>query len=139
MIINREVDPLVVFRGAAAGLLLAVPAAMASVVLSDQEDRSQGLLALAYLVVVAGFAVAAYTASHLVPGDSRQPGGSRQHAMSAALTAYVPVQAIGVLGRLDRGDRVSIPAIVVLLVFAVLAGNTGGVLEARRSTRSPQP
>lgn len=127
------VDRLVVARGAAAGLLLAVPAAMGSVVLSDQKDRSQGLLALAYLVVVVGFAVAGYAAALLAADESRQ------HALVAAVTAYVPVQVIGVLGRLDRGDPISIPAVVFLLVFAILAGNTGGVLGARRSTRRPKP
>lgn len=127
------VDRVVVARAAAAGLLLAVPAAMASVVLSDQEERSQGLLALAYLLVVTGFAVAGYTAALLAADEGRQ------HAMVAAVTAYVPVQVIGVLGRLDRGDPVSIPAVVFLLVFAILAGNSGGVLGTRRSIRRPQP
>lgn len=127
-------DRLVVARGAASGLLLTVPAAMASVVLSDQQDRSQGLLALAYLVVVVGFAVAAFTASVMASAEPRR------HALFAALAAYLPVQVIGVLGRLDRGDAVSVPAIVFLLVFAVLAGNTGGALGTRRrQARRPQP
>ncbi len=57
-------DRLVVVRGAAGGLILAMPAALANVVFADQEPKSQILVNLSFVAVLVdrpeGFTVAEF-------------------------------------------------------------------------------
>lgn len=124
-----RLDRLVVLRGAAAGLLLAVPAAVANGILAAQDDRSASLSILTLVVLVAGFAVAGFSAGHERPDDAVR------HGVAAALVAVVPVQILAVLNRLDRGTGVSIASIVVTAFLAAGAGVTGATLAVRRQAR----
>ena len=54
------------------------------------------------------------------------------HGTAAALIVFVLVQVIAVLGRLDRGDGISIVSIVFTGFLAAAAGAGGGTLGARR-------
>jgi len=121
-----RLDPLTVARGAAFGLVLAVPAALVSLVLSAQDHRSQGLLALTYLLVVVAFGIAGFAAATLAAHRERH------HGLAAAVAAWVPVEVIAVLGRLDRGDPVSLLALIYLFAFALVAGNVGAGIAVRR-------
>lgn len=128
-----NLDRLVVARGAAAGLLLAVPATVANGILADQDDRSAALSLVTLLVTVAGFLLAGFSAGHERPDDSRR------HGLAAALIALVPVEVVAVLGRLDRGVGLSLPAIVLTAFVAAGAGATGANLGATRKTRRSKP
>jgi len=121
-----NLDRLVVLRGAAAGSILAVPAALANGILAAQDDRSAALSILTLVVLVAGFAVAGFSAGHERPDDALR------HGVAAALVAFVLVQALAVLNRLDRGTGVSLASIVVTAFLAAGAGATGANLAVRR-------
>lgn len=123
-------DRLLVARGAASGLLISVPAAFLNVLLGAQDPKPAGLLALTYLVVVAGFVLAGFVVGRETTQSSARLG------TLAALAAFAPVEVIAVLGRLDRGDHVSLPGIVILGFLAAAAGHTGASLGARRHHRS---
>jgi zinc transporter ZupT len=124
-------DRLAVVRAAAVGVLLAVPAAFANVVLADQEDRSAVLSLVTLVVLVLGFLAAGFAAGRFAAADAAR------HGTAAALVVLVLVQVIAVLGRLDRGDGVSIAAIVFTGFLAAVAGATGGTLASRRRTPGP--
>ncbi len=128
-----NLDRLVVARGAAAGLLLVIPATVANGVLARQDDRSAGLSLLTILVVAIGFLVAGFSAGHERPDDARR------HALASAVVALVPAEVVAVLGRLDRGAAISLFAIVITAFLAVGAGFTGGRLGAARKTRRSAP
>lgn len=122
-----SLDRLVVARGAAAGLLLAVPATIANGILADQDDRSAAWSLVTLVVLVAGFFVAGFSAGHERPDDARR------HGLVAALVAFVPVQALAVVNRLDRGAGLSAFSVVLTAFLAAGAGSTGGNLGGRRS------
>lgn len=126
-------DRLVVARGAAGGLILSVPAAMANVVFADQEPKSQILVNLSFVVTLVGFALAGFVAGLDAP---EQIVG---HGIAAAVVAFVPIEVISILGRLDRGDPISIPAIVIVAGFAVLGGRAGARAAASRRARKETP
>ena len=122
-------DRLVVARGAAGGLILAVPAAMANVVFADQEPKSQILVNLSFVAVLVGFVLAGFVAGLDAPD---QVVG---HGIAAAAAAFVPIEVISILGRQDRGDPISVPAIVIVAGFAVLGGRSGARAAAARRAR----
>ncbi len=124
-----SLDRLVVARGAAAGLLLAVPATIANGILADQEDRSAGWSLVTLVVLVAGFAVAGVSAGHERPDDGRR------HGVAAALVAFVPVQALAIVNRLDRDAGFSAFSFLLTALLAAGAGAVGGALGARRAAR----
>ena len=126
-------DRLVVVRGAAGGLILAMPAALANVVLADQDERSQGLLALTAGVVVLGFVLAGLVAGIDAPHDGER------HGQAAAALTFVLVEAVLLLGRLDRGAGISVPAIVIIALFALIGGTLGARLGAARRAKKETP
>lgn len=128
-----NLSPLVVARGAATALLLAVPATLANAVLAAQDERSSALLALTFVVLLAGFFCGGWLA-----GDEADHDGAR-HGAAAALAAYVPVQVIAVLGRLDRDAGVAPATIVVYGFLAAIAGTLGARLGTNRRTRRSGP
>lgn len=128
-----KLSPVVVARGAAFGLVIAVPAALVSIVLSDHAERPQAFLAITYMLVVTGFAVAGFAGATLA-ADRR-----RAHGIGSALGVWLPAQTIGVLGRLDRGDPLSIAALAFLFGFALLAGNAGSLIAIGRQARRTTP
>lgn len=123
-----SVDRLVVGQGAAYGLLLGVPAAMANVVLASQDPKPKGALNGTLLALLVAFAVSGYMAGKAAPDTPAA------HGALAGLLTFGLVQVIGVLGRLDRGDGVSVGQVVVLgLVAAVVATATAGIGARRRT------
>ena len=126
-------DRMVVVRGAAGGLILSMPAALANVVFADQEPKSQILVNLSFLAVLVGFALAGFVAGLDAPDDLVV------HGIAAAGIAFVPIEVVSILGRLDRGDPLSVPAIVIVAAFAVLGGRTGAQLAANRRARKETP
>ncbi len=126
-------DRTVVVRGAAGGLILAMPAALANVVLADQEPKSQVLVNLSFVTVLVGFALAGFVAG--LDATDQAVG----HGIAAALVAFVPIEAVSILGRLDRGDPLSVPAIVIVAGFAVLGGRAGARVGAARRAKKETP
>lgn len=123
------VDRLVVARGAAFGCLVAVPAALANVVLADQAPKPKGALNLTLLLLVLGFTVAGIAAGR------EATGRGTVHGALAGATAALPVEVIGILGRLDRGDGLAPATVVIVAVLAVGAGAYGGRVGAARRAR----
>lgn len=126
-------DRLVVVRGAAGGLILAMPTALANVVLADQEPRSQILVNLSFVAVLVGFVLAGFVAGL----DAPEPIVA--HGIAAAAVAFVLVEVVSILGRLDRGDPLSVPALVIVAGFALLGGRTGARVAASRRANKETP
>jgi putative membrane protein (TIGR04086 family) len=126
-------DRMVVVRGAAGGLILSVPAAMANVVLADQDPKSQILVNLSFVLVLVGFALAGFVAG------LDAPDRLVAHGIAAAAVAFVIIEVISILGRLDRGDDLSVPAIVIVAGFAVLGGRSGARAAAARRAKKENP
>ena len=119
---------LVVARGAATGLLIALPAAFANSVFADQTPKPRGAVNLSFLAVFVGFALAGWLAGREAPGQVAK------HGALAALVAFVPVEVIAVLGRLDRDAGVSIFAIVFVGLLAACLGTMGAAAGGRKRT-----
>jgi putative membrane protein (TIGR04086 family) len=117
---------LVIARGAAVGLLLAVPAALANSVLADQTPKPKAALNVSTLVVFVGFALAGWLAGREAPGQRAK------HGALAALAAFVPVEVIAVLGRLDREAGISVVAIVFVGLLAACLGTMGASVGGRK-------
>ena len=119
------IEPLVIARGAALALLLAVPAALANVVLAAQDAPSGPLLNLTLLIMLAGFIAGGFGAGYEATNEAAR------HGALAAVAAFVLVQVIGILGRLDRGDDISLGSIIFLGLLAAVAGTLGALAGAR--------
>lgn len=117
---------LVIARGAAVGLLLAVPAALANSVLADQTPKPKAALNISTLVVFVGFAIAGWLAGREAPGQRAK------HGALAALATFVPVEVIAVLGRLDREAGISVVAIVFVGLLAACLGTMGASVGGRK-------
>jgi hypothetical protein len=118
-------------RGAAAGLLLAVIPAFANQVLAGQDPKPALALFATYVLVVAGFLLGGFAAGR------EAPWRPSRHGLGAALIVFVPIEAIAILGRLDRGTPISLPGIVILGFIAAAAGHTGGIYGGHRPTQRP--
>lgn len=121
-----NLDRLVVLRGAAAGLLLALPATVFNGILAEQENRSAPFSLLTVLLVLAGFGLAGFSAGHERPDDGRR------HGLAAAVVTLVPVELFAITSRLGRGDGISLFTILLTAAFAVAAGSRGGTMGAHR-------
>lgn len=122
------VQRLVVGRAAAHGQLLAIPAAIANVVLADQDPKPKAALNGTFLALVVAFAVSGYVAGR------EAPEAPAVHGALAGLVTFAFAQVIGVLGRLDRGDAVPVGQVIALAVLAALvamAASAGGAARAR--------
>jgi putative membrane protein (TIGR04086 family) len=120
------VDRLVVARGAVAALLVGLPAALVNVLLADQDPKPKAALNLTLLVLLLAFFLGG-----LLSGWEARHDAARHGAVAGGL-AFVPVQVVGVLGRLDRGDGVAPVQIVFIGALAVMAGTVGALAGARR-------
>lgn len=119
-------------RGAAMGLMMAMPAALMNVVFAAQDPKPQGAVNLTFLVVLVGFVVAGMMAGAEAPWEPTR------HGVLAALVAYLPVEIVAVLGRLDRGDAIAPLGIIIVGLLAAAAGAAGSRLgAARRARRNP--
>ena len=130
---GRTLSGLVIARGAAAGLLVATPAALANVVLADQDPKPKGALNATFLVLLVGFAVAGALAGREA---SSQPA---KHGAAAAAATFAVVQVIGISGRLDRGEGISLNQIIIVGLLAACVGTLGSRLGARRRARKEEP
>ena len=128
-----RISGLVVARGAATGLLLAMPAAFASGVLSDRTPKPKGAINVAFLVVVLGFFLAGWLAGR------EAPSRPAKHGALAAFVAFLPVEVVAILARLDRGDSVGLGGIIFVGLLAACAGSAGAQLGVRRSSRRENP
>ena len=120
---------LVVARGAATALIFAMPAAFLNVVLASQVPKPQLGINLSFLVVLIGFVLGGALAGREAPSQAAK------HGAFAALVAYVPVEVVGLLGRSDRGDPISLPQIIILGLLAACAGTIGARFGANRRHR----
>lgn len=129
---GRRFDRLAILRGAAFGNLLALPGALVNSAFSGDDDAS-ALVALSFLVVALGFVVAGLVAGANAPSEPSR------HGALAGLVAFVPVELIAILGRLDREAPIRPAGIIVLALLAATAASGGAMLGARRrSDRTPE-
>lgn len=128
-----SIEPLVVARGAALALLLAVPAALANVMLAAQDPQPGWALNLTLLIMLIGFVAGGFGAGYEASSDAAR------HGAFAAVAAFVLVQVIGTLGRLDRGDEISLGSVIFLCLLAACAGTLGGLGASRRKVRRDTP
>lgn len=126
----RASDARLTAVGAACGLLIAVPGALANVALATREPRPRLLLNLTLLALVVGFLLAGLVAARETRTDRVRRG------LVAALVVFAAVEVIGVLGRLDRGKPVSVVGIVFVGLVAAGFGYLGGRIGAARPTRA---
>lgn len=120
---------LVIARGAATGLLIAMPAAFVNVVLADQTPKPRAGINVSFLVVLLGFVLAGWSAGREAPVEPAK------HGAIAAAVAFVPIEVIAVLGRLDRGDPISLGGIIIVGLLAACVGTVGGRIGARKRTK----
>lgn len=126
------IEPVVVARGAALALLLAAPAALANVTLAAQDPQPGPLLNLTLLIMLAGFIAGGFGAGYEATHEAAR------HGALAAVAAFVLVQAIGILGRLDREADISVGSIVFLGLLSAVAGTLGALGGARmKAGRAP--
>ncbi len=123
---THRVDAMVVVRGAAAGLLVAMVAAIVNVILAAQVPKPAVALNLTLMGLFLGFVLAGFVAGYDAPGEVAR------HGAYAALLAFVPVEIIGILGRLDRGEPVSVFSILLVAFLAAAGGIFGAAPGARR-------
>lgn len=121
---------MVVLRGAAFALLIATPAALINTWLAEQDPKPAGALNLTLLAMVLGFAIGGYEAGSQADADRAR------HGAAAGLVAFVPVQLVGIVSRIGRGDPVSIGSMIFLAMLAAVAGTIGALVANRRSHRS---
>lgn len=122
-----------VLRGAAFALVIATPAALVNTWLSEQDPKPAGLLNLTLLAMIVGFVVG----GHVAGGEATHDRA--RHGALAGLIAFVPVEIIGLLNRIGRGDRVSLGSVLFLAMLAAVAGTIGALIAARRSTPRRDP
>jgi hypothetical protein len=128
--VTTELTPrLILARAAAIGLLVAVPAALVNVALADQDPKPVGALNATLLAMAAGFVVAGAVAGMHAATDAAKQG------TLAAVVVFALVQAVGLLGRLDRGDPIRPVGIVLFGLFAACLGALGGLWGAGRRAR----
>ncbi|MGZ4681392.1 MAG: YrzE family protein [Acidimicrobiales bacterium] len=122
---DRSIDVRAVARGAAVGAAITLPAAIVQNVVST--DSSLWGLMLAVILLALGWCgwVAAKAA------------GRRTivHGALAALSAFVVVQALGVVLRLARGDTVHPVGFVFNGLLSTACGMIGAELGGRRQQR----
>lgn len=124
-----NVDRLVVGQGAAYGLLLAVPAALANVVLAGQDPKPKAALNGTLLALLVAFGLSGYMAGKIA---TDRPAA---HGALAGLIAFCLVQVIGVLGRLDRDAGIPIAQILILGSLAAGIAAAASGLGAKRHNR----
>ncbi|MCB0977540.1 MAG: TIGR04086 family membrane protein [Acidimicrobiales bacterium] len=118
---------LTVMRGAASALVVGVIAALANVVLAAQDPKPAGWLNLTFLALVVAFFLGGVVAGREAPHDSAR------HGAAAGFVAFLPVEAIGLLGRSDRGEPIQLGSIIFLGLLAAVAGTLGALVGARRN------
>lgn len=122
---NRIV-PMVIARGAASGLLIAMPAALLNVVLANQTPKPRAGINLSFLAVFVGFGLAGWLAGR------EAPGSAAKHGALTAIAAFVPVEIVVILGRPDRGAAATAFALVFTGLLAACIGTIGANIGSRK-------
>ena len=120
--------------GAAIALMVAVPAALIGELLlgDDPPDEQSPLVFVFVALILLGCLAGGYTAG------ARRPDMPLTHGAMAALSAYVAVQAVGVVLVAARGDDIRVVAIIFNALLSASVGVLGGLLANRRAAR-PSP
>jgi hypothetical protein len=124
----------VVAVGAAAGLAVALPAALVAQVVDalSEDDVSAAVSVPLVLLVLAGAAVAGSVAADRA-GDRVALGrGPAATGGLAGLVVIVVVQALGVARRLVADEDVAWGTVPVVTVLAVAVAAAAGIVAARR-------
>ena len=99
--------------------MIAVPVALLNTVLAAQDPPPKALLNLTLLGLLVGFVLSGFIAGATIETDTARAG-----AVAAFLT-FIPVEIIGLLGRADRGDPISLFPIIIVGFLSALAGTSG--------------
>jgi hypothetical protein len=121
----------VIARGAATGLLIAMPAALLHVVLANQTPRPQAGINLSFLAAFAGFGLAGWAAGREAPGQAAK------HGALAAAAAFAAVEVVVILGRPDRGVGAVIFSIIFFGLLAACIGTFGATVGGRKRKGEP--
>lgn len=116
----------VVARGAATGLLVAMPAAFLHVVLANQTPKPKAGINLSFLAVFLGFALAGWLAGREAPDQIARYGAL------TAVAAFIPVELVVILGRPDRGIGVTTFQFVFIGLLAACIGTFGAAIGGRK-------
>lgn len=125
--LNRSV----VFAGAMITLIIAVPAALLSGLLSNDgggTDQSNWVY-LALLAIIVAYLLGGALAGRAIPTAPFINGAA------ATLLAFTIVQGIGIILRLSRGDGVNIIALIFNGLLAASFGTVGAWLGLRWASR----
>lgn len=120
---------MVVLRGAAFALLIATPAALINTWLAEQDPKPAGALNLTLLGMVVGFVIGGYEAGSQADTDRAR------HGAAAGLVAFVPVQLVGIVSRIGRGEPLSLGSMIFLAMLAAVTATIGSLIANRRSHR----
>lgn len=119
---SHPFDTVALRRGGSVALVVAVPLGIASRLVADRPGASPWTAAL-WLLALAGFTlgagVAAWTQTRALPF---------LHGMVCAAATYSAAQAVFVVLRLVRGDRIRWLAIFFTFSAVLVAGVVGGAL-----------
>ena len=116
----------IVGRSAAYGLLLALPAALLNGWLAEQDPPSRGAQFATVVAVLVGYAIAGFAAGTNAPARPDRFGAL------AGIVAFVPVELVVIMSRLDRGDGVNVGGIIVFGFLAAILGLIGSRPGAAR-------
>lgn len=127
---DGSIDRIVVGRGAAFGLLLGAPAAVANGLLAGQDPKPTSALNATLVALLVAFWISGFV------GGREAVGRRTLHGVFAGGVTFALVEVIGVLGRLDRGTGVSPASMVVLGLSAIALATAGAGAGARRPAAS---
>jgi putative membrane protein (TIGR04086 family) len=112
--------------GAIAALVFALPAAVLSAIVVEDDSTS----APAVLVIIIGMLAGGFVAG------SKRPDAPLTHGALAAATAYVVAQAATLLVKVAKGSDLRSPVVYVFnLLLMASIGVVGGFIAERRNAR----
>jgi hypothetical protein len=118
-------------KGALNGLVFVGPAAVAGVLLADDDGDLGGGAAIAIAIVqILGFCFAGWVVRRMVPTASMAT------CAGAGVACAVIVQLVGIVTTLVRGDDLHPLTWIATALVAALAGSAGGLLA--RTERVPR-
>ncbi len=123
-----KLDGRAVATGAAVALVFAVPAAVISALLVE-DDASNGVFVF-YAIILFGMLLGGFVAG------AKRPDLPYTHGAAAAALAYVVAQVVAVAVKAADGGKVRSPVVYVFnLLLAASLGVVGGYLAERRGAR----
>ncbi|HEX7131760.1 MAG TPA: hypothetical protein VF228_04260 [Iamia sp.] len=126
------VDLPIAGKAALNGLVFVGPAAVAGVLLADDDGDLRGGAAIAIAIVqILGFCFAGWVVRRTVPTASMAT------CAAAGLACAVILQLVGIVTTLVRGEDLNPLTWIATALVAALAGSAGGLLA--RVERAPSP